>query len=85
MSPANPDLDRVTRYLRRLDAQLATFQSARARALFLIAQKTGWLDRYATWQAAVAKGTYQGTSTAFDFLEVISAIDVRIGQYARAA
>lgn len=59
--------DPCERYRRRLDAHLATLPSDPARRAFCDREHAKWIERFEAFQIAVARGTYDGTATAWDF------------------
>lgn len=76
--------DRCERYRRRLDEHLATLPSDDDRRRFCDRESAKWIERYETFQRAVAAGTYEGTATAWDFHITMGDIELRRVKYGPA-
>lgn len=60
-------VDRCQIYRARLDQHLATLPSDHARRAFYDREHAKWIERFEAFQSAVARGTYEGSATAWDF------------------
>lgn len=75
-----PALERVERYMRRVEEHLPTFPNDAERAAFLRREEVKWVERYEAWAQRIdsgnaSKGDYE--LTCWDYIETIAAVRLR--------
>lgn len=77
--------EHVTRYIARVDECLGELPGDAARRYFLTDEIEKWQHRYARFGALVNNGDDPGDASAFDYIETIAALDLRLEKYPRVA
>ncbi len=76
--------DRCARYRERLDSHLATLPSDAARRAFCDREHAKWIERFESFQRAVARGDDTGGATAWDFQITLCDVEHRRTKYGPA-
>jgi hypothetical protein len=78
--------DHVKRYLARVDERLTELPNDECRRGFLGDELAKWQFRYSTFTAKVDRGLETSPEvSAYDFLDTMGELDMRIGRLSRSA